>query len=109
MKAVHSRAGSNPAVNKAAIESPVTEPSVIMTKLGGIVSDIAEVQHTSAKRSPGLDPRFFISGKSTGATAAISAALEPEIPETKNIAPINTYDSPPQTCPRSTAKNSIQG
>src|SRR5579885_2194269 len=34
-------AGSNPAVKSAAIETPVTEPMMMRTKLGGIVSAIA--------------------------------------------------------------------
>src|SRR5580698_2223298 len=35
-------AGSRPPVNSAAIETFVTEPMVISTRLGGMVSDIAE-------------------------------------------------------------------
>ena len=34
-------AGSNPPVNSAAIETPVTAPTMMSTRLGGIVSDIA--------------------------------------------------------------------
>ena len=37
-----------------------------------------------------LAPRAFISGNNTGATAAMSAALEPEMPDTKYIAPTST-------------------
>ena len=37
-----------------------------------------------------LAPRFSISGNSTGATAAMSAAFEPEMPETRYIAAIST-------------------
>jgi hypothetical protein len=77
-------------VNKAAIETPVTEPIVISTRLGGMVSVWAPVAASSATRSPGLAPRAFISGNSTGATAAISAALAPEIPDTRYIAPTST-------------------
>ena len=82
--------GSNPPVNSAAIETPVTEPMVISTRLGGMVSVCAPVAASRATRSPGLAPRAFISGNSTGATAAMSAAFEPEMPDTRYIAPIST-------------------
>ncbi len=83
-------AGKSPPVKSAAIEMPVTEPMVISTRLGGIVSDIAPEAASSATSSPGAAPRRFISGNSTGATAAMSAALEPEMPETRYIAPSST-------------------
>ena len=84
------RAGSSPPVNNPAIETLQTEPMVIKTKLGGMVSDIAPEAESSATSSPGRAPRRFISGNSTGVTAAISAALEPEIPETRYMAPSST-------------------
>ena len=77
-------------MNRAAIDTPVTEPMVISTRLGGIVSVCAPVAESSATSSPSLAPRFFISGKSAGATAAMSAALEPEMPDTKYMAPTST-------------------
>ena len=77
-------------MNKAAIETPVTEPMVISTKLGGTVSVCAPVAASSATRSPSSAPRAFISGNSAGATAAMSAALEPDMPETRYIAPTST-------------------
>ena len=77
-------------MNSAEIETPVTEPMVISTRLGGMVSVCAPVAARSATRSPGLAPRCFISGNSTGATAAMSAAFEPEMPETRYIAPTST-------------------
>ena len=77
-------------MNSAAIETPVTEPMVISTRLGGMVSVCAPVADSSATSSPGLAPRRFISGNSTGATAAMSAAFEPEMPETRYIAPSST-------------------
>ena len=55
-----------------------------------LVSDIAPDDERSATSSPGLAPRRFISGNSTGATAAMSAALEPEMPDTRYIAPSST-------------------
>ena len=79
-----------PPVNRAAIETPVTEPMVISTIEGGIVSVWAPVVAKSATRSPSLAPRAFISGNSTGATAAMSAALDPEMPETRYMAPTST-------------------
>ncbi len=82
--------GSRPPVNSAAIETPVTEPIVISTRLGGMVSVCAPVAASRATRSPGLAPRAFISGNSTGATAAMSAAFEPEMPDTRYIAPTST-------------------
>ena len=77
-------------MNSAEIETPVTEPMVISTRLGGMVSVCAPVAASSATRSPGLAPRAFISGNSTGATAAMSAAFEPEMPDTRYIAPSST-------------------
>ena len=46
--------GSRPPVKSAAIETPVTEPMVMRTRLGGIVSVWAPVAESSATRSPGL-------------------------------------------------------
>ena len=77
-------------MNSAEIETPVTEPMVISTRLGGMVSVCAPVAASRATRSPGLAPRAFISGNSTGATAAMSAAFEPEMPDTRYIAPTST-------------------
>jgi len=68
----------------------VTEPIVISTRLGGIVSDIALEVASSDASSPGCAPRRRISGKRIGATAAMSAAFDPEIPETRYIAPSST-------------------
>ena len=79
------------------IETPVTEPTVISTMLGGMVSDIAPEADSRPIRSPSRLPRFFISGNSAGATAAMSAAFAPEMPETMYIAPNSTYCSPPRT------------
>ena len=72
------------------METPVTEPMVISTRLGGIVSLIAPEADRIATSSPSLAPRRFISGNSTGATAAMSAALAPEMPDTRYIAPSST-------------------
>ena len=66
-----------------------------------MVSVCAPVADSSATRSPGSAPRCFISGNSAGATAAMSAALEPEMPETRYIAPTSTYDRPPRIWPSS--------
>ncbi len=79
---------------------------MIRTRLGGIVSDIAPDADSSATSSPGFAPRAFISGNSTGATAAMSAAFAPEMPETRTIAPSSTYDRPPFTCPIRPARKS---
>ena len=84
------RLGTRPPVNNAAIDTPVTEPMVISTMEGGTVSVWAPVAASSATRSPGCAPRARISGNRAGATAAMSAALEPEMPETRYIAPIST-------------------
>src|ERR1700736_3689140 len=91
--------GSNPPVNSAAIDTPVTDPMVIRTRLGGMVSVCAPVADRSATRSPGFAPRLIISGSSTGATAAMSAALAPEMPETRYMAATRTYWRPPRTWP----------
>ena len=92
-------AGSNPPVNSAAIDTPVTEPTVISTIDGGIVSDMTAEADSSDTRSPSELPRFFISGNNAGAIAAMSAAFAPEMPETRYIAPSNTYCRPPRKCP----------
>src|SRR6516164_2241691 len=76
-------AGTNPLVNSEAIETPVTEPIVISTTLGGIVSDIAAEVPSIETNSPSSEPLFLISGKRAGATAAMSATFEPEIPDTR--------------------------
>ncbi len=55
-----------------------------------MVSDIAPEEDSSATSSPGRPPRRFISGNSTGATAAMSAAFDPEMPETRYMAPSST-------------------
>ncbi len=94
-------------MNRAAIETPVTDPIVISTRLGGTVSVCAPVADSSATRSPSLAPRCFISGNSAGAIAAMSAAFDPEMPETRYIAPTSTYESPPRTWPSSPARNAI--
>ena len=84
------RPGTRPPVNRAEMETPVTEPMVMSTKLGGMVSLMAPEAERMAISSPSAAPRCFISGNSTGATAAMSAALEPEMPETRYIAPSRT-------------------
>ena len=76
-------AGSKPPVNRPAIDTPVTEPMVIKTREGGMVSDMAPEAESKATRLPDFSPRFFISGNRTGAMAAISAAFEPDMPETR--------------------------
>ena len=47
-----SAAGNRPPVNSAAIETPVTAPTMISTRLGGIVSDIAAEAASCATSSP---------------------------------------------------------
>ena len=83
-------AGINPPVNKAAIDTPVTEPMVISTRDGGMVSLMAPEAASSETISPSLAPRRFISGNSTGATAAMSAAFDPDMPDTRYMAPSST-------------------
>ena len=51
--------GSMPPVNSAAIETPVTEPMVISTSEGGMVSVWAPVAESSATSSPGFAPRLL--------------------------------------------------
>jgi hypothetical protein len=77
-------------VNSPAMLTPVTDPMVISTRLGGIVSLIAPEVDRRETSSPSCAPRRFISGNSTGATAAMSAALLPEMPDTSTIAPSST-------------------
>jgi hypothetical protein len=63
---------------------------MISTIEGGIVSAIAPEVASNARISPCGMPRRFISGTSTGATAARSAVLAPEMPETSSTAPSST-------------------
>ena len=77
-------------MNSALIDTPQTAPIVSRTMLGGTVSVCAPVAASSATRSPGFDPRLIISGNSTGQIAAMSAAFDPEMPETRYIAPTST-------------------
>ena len=65
------------------METPVAEPMVIRMRLGGMVSVCAPVAASRATRSPRGTPRLIISGNSTGAIAAMSAAFDPEMPETR--------------------------
>jgi TRAP-type C4-dicarboxylate transport system permease large subunit len=60
------------------------------TSDGGIVSLMALEAASSETSSPCLMPRRSISGSSAGATAAMSAALAPEMPDTRYIAPSST-------------------
>ena len=101
-------AGMRPAVKSAAIETPVTEPMMISTRLGGIVSAIAAELASSATSSLRGWPRRSISGKSTGATAAMSAAFDPEIPDTRYIAPSSTIERPPRKWPTRLAMKSTR-
>ena len=79
--------GRMPAVNSAAIDTPVTEAIAISTIDGGMVSLIAPEAASSDTSSPSFMPRLRISGNNTGAIAAMSAVLEPEMPETSSMAP----------------------
>src|SRR5450830_38948 len=82
MAAVAITAGMRPPMNNAVIETPQTAPMVMSTRLGGIVSVMAPDEDNKATSSSGLAPRFFISGNSAGAIAAMSAAFEPGMPDT---------------------------
>ena len=77
------RPGISPPVNRSAIETDVTVPIVISTRDGGMVSLMAPDAARIATNSPGRAPRSRISGNSTGATAAMSAAYDPAMPETR--------------------------
>jgi len=83
-------ATKKPLSNNPAIDTPATEPSTIRTMLGGTVSAIAAPVASRATISDFLLPRLRISGKSAGATVAISDTLEPEMPETMNSEPNRT-------------------
>ena len=77
-----------PPVKSADMETPVTEPMVISTIEGGIVSVCAPVAASSATSSPGLAPRAFISGN--------NAAPPPPYPQ-----PWRRKCRRPDTSPRS--------
>ena len=100
-------AGSRPPVNSAAIDTPVTEPMVISTMLGGM-SRSARRSRTAAR--PGR--RAWRRAASSRETAPARSppcrpTFEPEMPDTRYIAPISTYDSPPRTWPSRLARNWI--
>ncbi len=63
---------------------------VISTRLGGMVSDIALELASNAATKLGCGRGAATPGNSTGATAAMSAAFDPEMPETRYIAPSST-------------------
>ena len=77
-------------MNSADTEMPVTDAMAMSTSEGGIVSAMAPEAASSDTISPSFMSRRFISGKRTGATAAMSAALEPEMPDTSSMAPSST-------------------
>ena len=78
-----------PPVKRAAIDTPVTEPMVISTRLGGMVSVCAPVRK-QRDQVAGLGAALLHLREQHRATAAMSAAFEPEMPETRYIAPIST-------------------
>ena len=63
---------------------------MISTRLGGIVSAAAAETASSAAVSPSRVPRSFVAGARIGPIAAMSAALAPEMPETRYIAHSST-------------------
>ena len=83
-------AGRRPPWNSAAIETPVTEPIAMRMRLGGTVSVCAPVAASKAASSALSAPRFSISGNNAGATAAMSAAFDPEMPDTRYMAATST-------------------
>ena len=83
-------AGRRPPWKSAAIDTPVTDPIAMRMRLGGTVSVCAPVAASSAASSARSAPRFSISGNNAGATAAMSAAFDPEMPDTRYIAATST-------------------
>ncbi len=75
--------GSRPPVNSAAIETPVTEPMVISTRLGGMVSVWAPVAARRATRSPGGRRAVSSRGTARVQPRPCRRALVPEMPETR--------------------------
>ena len=65
------------------MDTPAVEPMVIRTSEGGIVSLIAPDAASCATSSPGCAPRFRMPGNRLGAMAAMSAAFDPEMPDTR--------------------------
>ncbi len=81
---------TKPEVKRPAMETPAAEPRTMSTIEGGTVSAMAAPVARRAIISGGLWPRRFISGKSAGATVAMSETLEPEMPETRKSEPSRT-------------------
>ena len=75
-----------PMVEKVADATPVKDLAAKVSDK----PDITAAAESSDTNWPSWLPRFSISGNSAGATAAMSAAFDPEIPDTRYIAPTST-------------------
>ena len=88
-------AGASPPMNMPATDTLVIEPTISMAMLGGTVSPmIADAASTAA---PSAAPwRSRSSSRITVPTAATSAGLEPDRPETTYMLATVTCSSPPR-------------
>jgi hypothetical protein len=95
------RRGDEAPDKKIVIETPVTTMTEIRIMLGGMVSAIApEAARTET-------PRFFTLRYHDRNDRPISAAFEPEIPDTRYMLRSSTYDNPFFTSPMTRRRNSI--
>ncbi len=88
-------AGMRPPMNMPATETLVIEPTISIAMLGGTVSPMtADAASTAA---PSAAPwRSRNSSRMTVPTAATSAGLEPERPDTTYMLSTATWSSPPR-------------
>ena len=91
--------GTIPAANKAAIEISVELASTIIMILGGIIPPMVELTPVTAAEKAGGYPAFFIAGKTSAPTVAVSATTEPFIPAKNILTRTFTCANPPRIRP----------
>ncbi len=91
-------AGARPPMNIAATETFVIEPTMSIAMLGGTVSPMTAAAASTAAPS-GAPCRSRNWSRITVPTAATSAGLEPDRPETTYMLITATCSSPPRMCP----------
>src|SRR5271169_4868470 len=89
------RAGSRPARNSEVTDSVVMVPTM-MLMLGGIVSPIAADAFSTAVYRPSSSAPVLEVSLSADETAAMSAILDPEIPENRYMLTTTTCSAPPR-------------
>ena len=91
--------GIIPAANNAAIEISVELASTIIMILGGIIPPMVELTPVTAAENAAGYPAFFIAGKTSAPTVAVSATTEPFIPAKNMLTRTFTWANPPRIRP----------